>query len=70
MSDKKMSFQSAYDELQVITKEFETGELNLEKSIPKFKRAAELVKFLKARLSELETQIEQIDINDENSNSV
>jgi exodeoxyribonuclease VII small subunit len=59
------TFQQAYDELQAITKEFETGELDLEKSIPRFTRATELVKILKHQLNELETQIEAIDIDGE-----
>jgi exodeoxyribonuclease VII small subunit len=63
--DPNLSFQQAYDELQAITKEFETGELDLEKSIPKFTRATELVKFLKTRLKDLETKIEEIDIEGE-----
>jgi exodeoxyribonuclease VII small subunit len=66
MSDQQdLSFAKAYDELQKITGEFETGELDLEKSIPKFKRAAVLVKFLKGELKKIESQIEEIDINDE-----
>ena len=55
---KKQSFSTAYKELQNITKEFEQDELDLEKSIPKFKKAAELVKFLKKRLTEIENEIE------------
>jgi exodeoxyribonuclease VII small subunit len=63
--DPKITFQQAYDELQAITKEFETGDLDLEQSIPKFTRATELVKFLKTKLKDLETQIEQIDSDGE-----
>jgi exodeoxyribonuclease VII small subunit len=61
--DPNVTFQQAYEELQTITKEFETGDLDLEQSIPKFTRATELVKFLKTKLKDLETQIEQIDID-------
>ncbi len=61
--DIPLTFTQAYNELQTITQEFESGELDLEKSIPKFKRAAVLVKFLKSELNKLESQIEEIDIN-------
>ncbi len=61
----KMSFSAAYDELQQITREFEHNELDLEKSIPKFKRATELVKFLQAELKKMETQIEEINLGNE-----
>ena len=62
MTDK-VSFAAAYEELQKLTKEFEAGDLDLELAIPKFKRAAELAKFLKKRLTELETQIEEINLD-------
>jgi exodeoxyribonuclease VII small subunit len=62
--EPKLSFAKAYDELQQITQEFESGELDLEKSIPKFKRAAVLVKYLKGELKKIESQIEEIDLND------
>ena len=58
-----LTFAKAYEELQKITQEFETGELDLETSIPKFKRAALLVKFLKNELKKIESQIDEIDIN-------
>ena len=58
-----LSFANAYEELQKLTKEFEAGDLDLEVAIPKFKRAAELAKFLKKRLTELESQIEEINLD-------
>ena len=54
---KKISFNAAYEELQKITNDFEEGALDLEASIPKFKRALELSRMLKSRLSELENEI-------------
>jgi exodeoxyribonuclease VII small subunit len=59
------TFAKAYEELQALTAEFEKGDLDLEKAIPKFKRAAELAKLLKQKLAVLENQIEEIDINAE-----
>jgi exodeoxyribonuclease VII small subunit len=64
-SKPKMTFSAAYEELQQITREFEHNELDLEKSIPKFKRATELVKFLQAELKKMETQIEEINLDNE-----
>ena len=61
-AEPKLTFAKAYSELQEITREFEAGELDLEKSIPKFKRSAELVKFLKQELAKIENQIEEINI--------
>jgi exodeoxyribonuclease VII small subunit len=60
------SFSKAYEELQALTQEFESGSLDLELAIPKFKKAAELAKFLKKRLVELENQIEEINLELEN----
>jgi exodeoxyribonuclease VII small subunit len=68
MSKQKPSFSKAYQELQAITQEFETEDIDLEASIPKFKRAAVLVKFLKSRLSELESEIQQIDLDQNEAN--
>jgi exodeoxyribonuclease VII small subunit len=59
------TFAKAYEELQALTAEFEKGDLDLEKAIPKFKRAAELAKLLKQKLAVLENQIEEIDIDAE-----
>jgi exodeoxyribonuclease VII small subunit len=61
MSDNP-TFSKAYEELQALTAEFEKGDLDLEKAIPKFKRASELAKLLKQKLSVLENQIEEINI--------
>ena len=57
------TFAKAYEELQALTAEFEKGDLDLEKAIPKFKRAAELAKLLKQKLAVLENQIEEINVN-------
>ena len=65
MTDQKLTFAKAYAELQAITKEFEAGDLDLEKSIPKFKRSAELVKFLKIELKKIENQISEINLEAE-----
>lgn len=58
-----LDFSKAYQELQTLTAEFEKGNLDLDKAIPKFKRAMELAKQLKQRLSELESTIEEINLD-------
>lgn len=57
---KKQSFSDLYDELEAITGEFEAGDLDLEESIPKFKKAVTLAGELKKRLSEIENEIKVI----------
>jgi len=67
MSNKTPSFAEAYAKLQKLTQEFETGNLDLEVAVPKFKMAADLAKFLKKRLTEIEVQIEEISLDLERS---
>jgi exodeoxyribonuclease VII small subunit len=62
MSNKQPSFGEAYEELQQLTKEFEQNNLDLEKAIPKYKRASELAQYLKKRLQELEVQIKEVNL--------
>lgn len=57
------TFAKAYEELQALTAEFEKGELDLEKAIPKFKRATELAKMLKLQLAKFESDIEEINLD-------
>jgi|GEM_PF-1361094 len=63
MSNNELTFAKAYEELQTLTKEFEQGNLDLELAIPKYKRVSELATFLKKRLTELETQIQEINVD-------
>lgn len=57
---KNINLTDAFKELEAITSEFESGQVDLEKGIPKFKRGLELAKFLKSRLSQIENEIEEI----------
>jgi len=57
---KKPSLGEAFEELEKITAEFESGEVDLEKGVPKFRRGLELAKYLKKRLTEIENEIEEI----------
>jgi exodeoxyribonuclease VII small subunit len=65
MSNKQLTFGEAYEELQQLTKEFEQNNLDLEKAIPKYKRASELAQFLKKRLQELEVQIKEVNLTND-----
>lgn len=66
-SEKKKSAQpdnlaQAFEELETIAQEFEQGDIDLEKGIPRFKRGLELSSYLKKRLQEIENEIEEIKI--------
>ncbi len=58
---KKMDFKSAMAELEEINSWFETNELDLDESIIKYERAAELITFCKKRLEF--TQNKFVEIN-------
>jgi exodeoxyribonuclease VII small subunit len=58
--NNKQSLSEAYKELEKITQEFESNEIDLEKGIPKFKKALELARYLKRKISEIENEIEEI----------
>ena len=57
---KTPSLNEAFEELENLVKEFETGEIDLESGIPKYKRGQELAKYLKQKLTEMENQITEI----------
>jgi len=57
------SLTKDFEELKKLTEEFERGDVDLEKGIPKFKRGLELARQLKKRLGEIESEI--IKIKDE-----
>jgi len=61
--DNELTLSKAFDELEKITAEFEGGDIDLEKGVPKFKRGLELAKFLKEKLSKIENEIEEIKSN-------
>lgn len=59
---KQQTLSESFSELEAITAEFERGDVDLEKGIPKFQRGLELARFLKKRLSQLENQIEEVKV--------
>ncbi len=60
MKNKKTSLQADFEELTALAEEFESGKLDLEESIPKFKRGLELARRIKKRLSQIENEIKEI----------
>lgn len=60
MTTHNQSIDQAYKELQKIVAEFEGGEIDLEKSIPRFKEGLQLAAYLKEKLNGLKVEIEEI----------
>jgi exodeoxyribonuclease VII small subunit len=58
--DAAPTLNTAFTELEKIVGEFEQNEIDLEKSLPKFKRGLELAQFLKTRLAQLENEIKTV----------
>lgn len=56
----QLNLTKAFEELEKIVSEFESGQIDLEESIPKFKKGLDLAQKLKKRLSEIENQITEI----------
>jgi exodeoxyribonuclease VII small subunit len=67
--NEPVNFQSGLEELETITAKFENGEVGLEESIPLFKRGMYLAKFLKERLSSMETEIQEVKNQFKDSNT-
>ncbi len=55
------NFTKAYEELEKIVAEFETGNIDLERDLPKFERGLELAKSCRDRLKELENHVRKIE---------
>ena len=72
--NKEPKLSEAFDELEKIVNEFEEGDVDLEKSIEKFKKGIELSKYLKKRLNEIENEIVEIkddfEKNDKQNNAL
>jgi exodeoxyribonuclease VII small subunit len=56
----KMSFEEALAELEVIVRQLETGDVDLEKSIAIYERGAQLKAHCETRLKSAELKVEQI----------
>ena len=69
MAKKELTFKKAFQDLEELTQEFESGELDLETSIKKFEKALELSHICKTKLKEIENEIIEIKEKYENTES-
>lgn len=60
MKDKTLTYEKAYDELQEIIADIESGEISVDLLSEKVKRAAELIAFCKEKLTSTETDVQKI----------
>ena len=57
---KKTNYADAFEELKVIVAESEEGEISVDKLSEKVKRASELIKICKAKLTSTEEDVNKI----------
>jgi len=57
---KKQSFESALDRLEKITRELESGELDLDGTVKRFEEAMELARFCSEKLSQVEKTVARL----------
>lgn len=57
---EKINYSNAFEELQAIVTEIEQGEISVDELSKKVKRAAELIKICKARLTTTEEDVNKI----------
>jgi exodeoxyribonuclease VII small subunit len=57
---KNITYTAAFEELQQIVSEIEQGEISVDELSEKVKRAAELIKICKAKLTETEEDVSKI----------
>jgi exodeoxyribonuclease VII small subunit len=55
-----MTYEKAYEELQQIISDIETGEISVDSLSEKVKRAAELIQFCKEKLTATENDVQKI----------
>ena len=60
MAQKKITYTEAFNELQLILQQIESGEPDVDELTEKVKKAAELIKICKSKLYDTETEIEKI----------
>lgn len=56
---KELSYTEAYNELQLIAENLESGKYSIDEISEKIKRAAELVNYCKTKLRTIETEIDE-----------
>jgi exodeoxyribonuclease VII small subunit len=60
MADEKISFETAYKELEETVRRLEAGDLTLEESLALFQRGTELAKLCGERLDQVELQVSKL----------
>ena len=58
--EKKKSYEEAYEELQGIVKEIESGNIGVDDLGVKVKRAGELIRFCKEKLFKTEQEVNEV----------
>jgi len=58
--EQKITYTAAFEELQIIVGEIEEGEITVDELSEKVKRAAELIKICKEKLSSTEEDVNKI----------
>jgi len=58
---EELSFEQALEELDVLVRKMESGELGLDDSIAAYRRGAELARYCQVRLSAAEQEIRKLD---------
>ncbi len=58
--EKKNNYADAFEELKVIVSEIEEGEISVDQLSEKVKRASELIKICKAKLTSTEEDVNKI----------
>lgn len=61
---KQKTVAELFAELDSIVNEFEQDKVDLDNAVKKFKQAVEVAKQLKKQLTELESEIEEIDLEE------
>ncbi|MBI4250788.1 exodeoxyribonuclease VII small subunit [Candidatus Uhrbacteria bacterium] len=56
----KLTFKSAYEDLEALTKEFERGDLDLEEALKKFECGLELAEYCTKQISEMKSRVVEI----------
>ncbi|MEJ6490958.1 MAG: exodeoxyribonuclease VII small subunit [Flavobacteriales bacterium] len=60
MSKEELSYDKAFEELQQIVRDMEEGEIGVDELSVKVKRASELIKVCKTKLSSTEEDVSKI----------
>jgi exodeoxyribonuclease VII small subunit len=61
VSKESFNFTKAYEELEKIVAAFESGDIDLERDLPKFERGLHLAQSCRQRLRELENHVRKIE---------